>query len=179
MKKSLFCNEDRKEVGDIDVDFYEDEGVSGVGFDRPEFNRMMRDIDSGRINCVIVKDFSRLGRNHYECDNYMLYIFPQKKVRFISINDNYDSNEPNADSASLLLPIKMIMNDNYAKDYSKKIRSSINAKMGNGEFLPSAGSIPYGYIRNPENKHQLVVDPEAADVVKDIFQKYILIIFHL
>ena len=90
-------------------------------------------------------------------------------TRLICINDNYDSNEPNADSASLLLPIKMIMNDNYAKDYSKKIRSSINAKMGNGEFLPSAGSIPYGYIRNAE-KVTFDIDEETAPVVRRIFE---------
>lgn len=149
------------------IDFYEDEGVSGVGFDRPEFNRMMRDIDSGRINCVIVKDFSRLGRNHYECDNYMLYIFPQKKVRFISINDNYDSINEMTDSEMFLIPIKNIINDNYCRDISVKIRSQLKTKMELGQCVKS--SAPYGYFKDPDNKNHLIVDECAAVIVRYIY----------
>lgn len=149
--------------------YYADNGYTGMNYKRPGFEEMMNDLYNGVIDTMLVKDISRLGRHYILTSELVEKVFPSMKIRLICINDNYDSNEPNADSASLLLPIKMIMNDNYAKDYSKKIRSSINAKMGNGEFLPSAGSIPYGYIRNAE-KVTFDIDEETAPVVRRIFE---------
>lgn len=149
--------------------YYADNGYTGMNYKRPGFEEMMNDLYNGVIDTILVKDISRLGRHYILTSELVEKVFPSMKIRLICINDNYDSNEPNADSASLLLPIKMIMNDNYAKDYSKKIRSSINAKMGNGEFLPSAGSIPYGYIRNAE-KVTFDIDEETAPVVRRIFE---------
>lgn len=151
------------------VKYYADNGYTGMNYKRPGFEEMMNDLYNGVIDTILVKDISRLGRHYILTSELVEKVFPSMKIRLICINDNYDSNEPNADSASLLLPIKMIMNDNYAKDYSKKIRSSINAKMGNGEFLPSAGSIPYGYIRNAE-KVTFDIDEETAPVVQRIFE---------
>ena len=150
------------------VKYYADNGYTGMNYKRPGFEEMMNDLYNGVIDTILVKDISRLGRHYILTSELVEKVFPSMKIRLICINDNYDSNEPNADSASLLLPIKMIMNDNYAKDYSKKIRSSINAKMGSGEFLPSAGSIPYGYIRNAE-KVTFDIDEETAPVVRKIF----------
>lgn len=116
-----------------------------------------------------MKDISRLGRHFVMTSNFVERIFPEMGVRLICVNDGYDSSEPNADSSALTLPLKMVMNDYYVKDISQKIRSSIHAKMDSGEYLPSAGSIPYGYIRDPEN-NTFQVDEETAPVVLRIFQ---------
>lgn len=105
---------------------YVDDGVSGSGFDRPGFNQMMRDADAGEIDCIIVKDLSRFGRNHYECDRYMQMVFPQKGIRFIAITDNYDSNNDTSEMDMFMIPIKNIMNDNYCRDISVKIRTQLH-----------------------------------------------------
>ena len=151
------------------AEYYVDNGYTGMNFNRPAFQRMMNDIRSGKINCVIVKDVSRLGRHFVMTSEFVEKIFPMMGVRLICINDDYDSSDENCDSAALLLPFKMVMNDSYVKDISKKIRSSITAKMDNGEFLPSASSIPYGYIRNPE-QNTFDIDEEVAPIVVRIFE---------
>ena len=159
-----------KDKDDIAVtEYYVDNGYTGMNFSRPDFQRMMNDLRSGKINCVIVKDISRLGRHFVMTSEYVEKIFPMMGVRLICINDDYDSFDENCDSASLLLPFKMVMNDSYVKDISKKIRSSISAKMDSGEYLPSASSIPYGYIRNPE-QNTFDIDEEVAPVVVRIFE---------
>ena len=140
-----------------------------MNFERPDFAEMMNDLKEGLINCVIVKDISRLGRHFLQTSEYVEKIFPEMGVRLICINDNFDSIEENADTTHLMLPIKMVMNDSFVKDISKKIRSSITSKMNSGEFLPPAGSIAYGYLRNPkENTYD--IDPEAAKVVVRIYE---------
>lgn len=151
------------------VDTYADHGYTGMNFNRPDFIRMMQDLRSGKINCVIVKDVSRLGRHFVLTSEYVERIFPEMGVRLICINDDYDSAEERADAAALTLPLKMVMNDYYVKDISKKIRSSISAKMNNGEFLPSSGSVPYGYLRNPKAA-TYDIDEEPAAVVRKIFE---------
>ena len=151
------------------VDTYADHGYTGMNFNRPEFTRMMRDLRSGRINCVIVKDISRLGRHFVLTSEYVERIFPEMGIRLVCINDDYDSADEHADAKALTLPLKMVMNDYYVKDISKKIRSSISTKMDNGEFLPSSGSVPYGYLRNPEDV-TYDIDPEPAAVVRMIFE---------
>ncbi len=151
------------------VDTYSDNGYTGMNYERPDFQRMMEDLRRGRINCVIVKDISRLGRHFTLTSEFVERAFPEMGVRLICINDSFDSEDPQADSAALTLPLKMVMNDYYVKDIAKKIRSGINAKIDSGTYIPSASSIPYGYIRNPE----LVtfdVDEETAPVVKRIFE---------
>ena len=159
-----------KDKSDILVsEYYSDNGFTGMNFNRPDFRRMMKDLRTGKINCVIVKDISRLGRHFVMTSEIVEKMFPMMGVRLISVNDDYDSADENCSSADLLLPFKMVMNDSYVKDISKKIRSSINAKIDQGEYLPSASSIPYGYIRNPE-ENTYDIDEEAAPVVVRIFE---------
>ena len=148
---------------------YTDNGISGMTFKRDGFTEMMNDLYAGVINCIIVKDISRLGRHFILTSELVEKTLPSMNVRLISVIDGYDSIDPASDTDVLLMQIKMVINDNYCKDFSKKIRSSINAKMNSGEFLPSSGSIPYGYIRNPvENTFD--VDEETAPVVRRIYE---------
>lgn len=147
---------------------YTDNGISGMTYKRPGFEEMMEDLYRGVIDTVIVKDVSRLGRQFVLTSELVEKTFPSMNVRLICINDGFDSLKPDADVTKLLLPLKMLMNDNYARDFSKKIRSSINAKMDCGEFLPSSSSIPYGYVRNPKKK-TFDVDEETAPVVRKIY----------
>ena len=151
------------------VDTYADNGVSGMTYERDGFKRLMKDLQMGKINCIIVKDISRLGRHFLQTSELVERTLPEMGVRLICINDNYDSADPKSDAQSLTLPLKMILNDYYVQDISKKIRSGIDAKIGSGEFLPPAGSIPYGYLRNPETV-SFDIDPETAPVVQRIFE---------
>lgn len=150
------------------VDHYKDNGYTGMNFDRPDFRRMIEDIYSGKINCVIVKDISRLGRHFVQTCTFVEQIFPQMGIRLICINDDYDSADPSANTSQLTMPLKMVMNDYYVKDISKKIRSSITAKMDAGEFLPSSGSIPYGYLRDG-TRNTYIIDEETAPIVQKIY----------
>lgn len=148
------------------VDFYIDDGYSGVNFDRPDFQRMLQDIKDKKINCVIVKDLSRLGRNYIEVGKYIERLFPFLGVRFIAINDNFDSADDAALSNNIIVPFKNLINDAYCRDISIKIRSHLEVKRKRGEFI---GAFPvYGYMRG-EDKNKLIVDPCAAEIVKGIF----------
>lgn len=148
---------------------YTDNGITGMTYKRNGFIEMMNDLYAGVIDCIIVKDISRLGRHFILTSELVEKTLPSMNVRLICVLDNFDSIDPAADTEMLLMQMKMVMNDNYCKDFSKKIRSSINAKMGAGEFLPSSGSIPYGYIRNPK-ENTFDIDEETAPVVKKIFE---------
>ena len=143
---------------------YIDDGFSGVNFDRPNFKRMINDIENGKINLVIVKDLSRLGRNYILCGQYTEIYFPEKNVRFIALNDGIDTLYSNNDIA----PFKNILNDMYAKDISVKIKSALHAKARRGEYLGACD--PYGYLRDPKNKHRLVINPEVAPNVVRMFE---------
>ncbi len=151
------------------VDTYSDHGYTGMNYDRPEFKRMLCDLQSGRINCIIVKDISRLGRHFVMTSELVERTFPEMGVRLICINDGYDSADEFADASALTMPLKMVMNDYYVKDISQKIRSSISAKMESGQFLPAAGSVPYGYLRNSEAM-TFDIDVETAPVVRQIYE---------
>lgn len=146
----------------------EDDGYSGVNFDRPDFTAMMEDVKEKRINCIVVKDFSRLGRNFIETGKYIEKIFPFMGVRFISVNDNYDSINPKTSSDTLIVPVKNLMNDAYCRDISIKIRSHLDMKRRRGEF--TAPFAVYGYLKDTEVKNKLVADEYAAAVVQDIFK---------
>lgn len=148
---------------------YIDDGVSGTTFDRPQFNAMIEDIEHGRINMVITKDMSRLGRDYIEAGRYIERYFPEKNVRYISLLDNIDTYLDS--SSNDIAPFKAILNDMYSKDMSKKIRSVLHSKKEQGLFLGKVA--PYGYRKSPENKHQLVIDPIAASVVAEVFQLYL------
>jgi hypothetical protein len=128
---------------------------------------MMEDIKAGRINCIIVKDLSRFGRNYIEAGRYIERIFPFLGVRFIAINDGYDSAKEKSTSDDIIIPFKNLVNDAYCRDISVKIRSQLEVKRKNGEFIGSFAV--YGYMKSAENKNQLVIDPYAAKIVRDIF----------
>ncbi len=144
-----------------------DDGFSGVDFFRPDFQRMMMDIRAGKIDCVVVKDLSRLGRNYIETGKY-LNEFAELNVRFIAINDGYDSANSQGQANTILLPIKNLMNDSYSRDISIKVRSHLELKKRKGEFVGAFAA--YGYMKSPTNKNQLIIDEYAAAVVQDIFQ---------
>lgn len=155
-----------KENGFTFVDEYVDDGYTGTNFNRPGFQRMIKDIESGRINCVITKDLSRLGRNHVGCGNLLEEYFPANKIRFISILDGVDTFLDSANND--IAPFKSLFNDMTSKDTSKKIRSILKNKKQQGKFI---GSKPcYGYMRDSEDKGHLIPDSEVAPVVKKIFK---------
>ncbi len=145
-----------------------DDGFSGVDFRRPAFLQMMEEVKAGKTNCIIVKDLSRFGRNYIEVGRFVQKIFPYLGVRFIAVNDNYDSANRNEIEDRMMLPFKNLMNDSYSRDLSVKVRSQFEIKRKKGEFIGSFAV--YGYKKNPENKNQLVVDAYAAGVVRDIFR---------
>ncbi|MCL2620992.1 MAG: recombinase family protein [Defluviitaleaceae bacterium] len=145
-----------------------DDGFSGVSFSRPGFLAMMDDIEAGIIDCIIVKDLSRFGRNWIDSGRYIEQIFPFMGVRFIAINDYYDSEVAKASNDNITLPFKNLINDAYAKDISTKIRSQFDTKRKNGDFIGSFAV--YGYEKDENNRNKLVVDDFAAGVVRDIFK---------
>lgn len=146
---------------------FKDDGWSGVNFDRPGFQRMMQKIYDGEVDCVVVKDLSRLGRNHTETGKYITRVFPAFGVRFIAVNDNVDTADSNSDIDNIIIPFKDLLNDSYSRDISTKIRSAMAIKKANGEI---AGAFyPYGYRIDPENNNHYLIDPEAAGVVRKIF----------
>ena len=149
-------------------DIYVDDGYSGTDFDRPDFQRLLNDMKDNKFNTVIVKDLSRLGRNYIEVGNYIEQIFPLFKIRFISINDMIDSFKDPASVNNVIVPFKNLMNDEYCRDISMKIRSAFNTKKRNGEFVGAWA--PYGYIKDPKNKYRFIVDEEPAKIVKLIFK---------
>ena len=144
-----------------------DDGYSGVNFDRPAFQEMMDEIRSGKVNCVVVKDLSRFGRNYIEAGNYIERVFPFMGVRFIAINDSYDSLDKNQ-SDSLIIPFKNLINDAYCKDISVKIRSQLEIKRKKGQFIGAFAV--YGYLKDEEDHNKLVVDTYASEVVRAIFK---------
>ena len=154
------------------VDFYIDDGYSGTTFDRPEYKRMFKDIVEGQVNTVIVKDLSRFGRNHIQSDDYIENILPGHNVRFISIIDEIDSFKNPKSVSSIAVPLKNLMNDQYARDISEKVRSTLKIKQLNGEFI--GVTAPYGYLKNPKDKHKFIIDKEASYIVKKIFNMILL-----
>ena len=152
-------------------DIYSDLGKTGTNFDRPGFERMMNDVRAGKINCILVKDFSRFGRNYIETGNYLEKILPFMKVRFISVCDNYDSFAPGAKNQELSMNIKNLVNDAYAKDISAKERAAKRIAQKNGEYVGSTA--PYGYcVEKINGIYKLIVEPEAAKIVRRIFEEY-------
>lgn len=147
---------------------FKDDGWTGTNFDRPEFQKMMGMIYDGEINCVVVKDLSRLGRNHTETGKYISRIFPAFGVRFIAVNDNVDTFQQSDDFDNIIIPFKDLLNDSYSRDISIKVRSTLETKRRQGLFV--GGRVRFGYMRDPKNKNRLIIDEEAAIVVRKIFQ---------
>ena len=151
----------------IPTGLYIDNGYTGTDFDRPEFNRMMEDIRAGIVNCIIIKDLSRLGRNYLEAGEFIEKVCPFLGIRLISINDGFDTAESSS-GTELGVSLKNLINDIYAKDISRKASSVLKAKRLRGEYIGHYA--PYGYLKSPENKNKLIVDTEVAPTVKKIFE---------
>lgn len=152
-----------KELGLANTKYYVDDGYTGTNFNRPGFQAMLGDIDMGYVTAVMVKDLSRLGRDYVSVGNYTDSYFPERNVRFIAVNDSIDSDEGESEIA----PFKNILNEMYARDNSKKVRSSHRLRGNMGEPLSQP---PYGYMKSPENKKKWIIDPEATEIVKSIFK---------
>lgn len=148
-----------------------DDGHTGLNFDRDAFKKMMKKVDAGEIDCIVVKDNSRLGRDRIVTTEFISKTFEEKGVRFISINDNYDSLTAGSSEKNLIMPITNLFNDNYSKDISNKVKASKQAKWNNGDFMGAFA--PYGYKKDSNNKNHLVPDEEAAKIVQEIFAKKI------
>lgn len=150
------------------LSLYEDNGETGTNFQRPGFEAMMETVYAGKANCIVVKDLSRFGRNYIEAGDYLDNVFPAMGVRFISISDGYDSADATT-ADRLVVALKNLMNQLYSKDISRKSGSVLREKIRRGEFI--GGYASYGYIKDPEDRHRIIADPEAAAVVKEIFQR--------
>lgn len=150
------------------LSIYEDNGETGTNFRRPGFESMMEAVCNGNADCIVVKDLSRFGRNYIEAGNYLEHVFPALGVRFISIGDGYDSADATTTDC-LVVALKNLMNQMYSKDISRKSGSVLREKIKRGEFI--GGYASYGYVKDPEDRHRIIVDPEAAEVVRSIFQK--------
>lgn len=149
------------------VQEYADDGFSGATYDRPGFHAMMEDIKKGHINCIIVKDLSRFGRNYIETGKYLEQIFPFLGVRFIAITDRLDTGHTLTNAEQFVLPFKNLINDSYSKDLSIKVRSQLEIKRKKGDFVGSFAT--YGYHKDPEDHNHLIIDHEAAGVIRKIF----------
>lgn len=153
---------------DIEIaDVYIDNGISGRTFERDAFQRMLADIETGKINCVVVKDLSRLGRSTIDTGYYIEKYFPVHQVRFIAVNDQYDSEHTDNSGSHITVPLKNMINEAYAADISKKVRSQAHQSMKSGEFI--GGRPPYGYRKAPDNCHKLLPDENTAPVVRPLF----------
>ncbi len=145
-----------------------DDGYSGINYERPAFQEMIDLVKNGKVNCIIVKDLSRFGRDYIETGRYIEKLFPLLSVRFIAINDSYDSLKNQSITDSLLIPFKNLINDSYSRDISTKVRSSLLVRQKKGEHT---GSFPlYGYAKSKDNHKKLIIDDYAVDVVRDIFK---------
>lgn len=151
---------------------YVDDGYSGANFDRPNFKEMIKAAYDRKFNTIIVKDLSRFGRDYIEAGKYIQRIFPENGIRFISVNDNYDSKSADMNDTHLILPIKNFINDSYCRDISNKVKSSQKIKREKGDFISAFA--PYGYKKSDENKNKLVVDEQAAPNIKNIFDMKLL-----
>lgn len=163
MIRSFIRKQDNMEIYDI----YVDDGFSGANFDRPEFKRMMKDIEAGHVDCVIVKDLSRLGRDYIEAGRLIQKTFPAFSVRFIALTDHFDSLTADYNETSLVVPVKNFVNDSYSRDISGKVRSHQKIKREKGDFIGAFAV--FGYKKSEDNRNQLMPDDYAADIVKKIF----------
>lgn len=163
MIRSFIRKQDNMKIYDI----YVDDGWSGTSFDRPGFRRMMKDVEAGHVDCVIVKDLSRLGRDYIEVGRLIQKTFPAFSVRFIALTDRFDSLTADDNEKSLMVPVKNFVNDSYSRDISGKVRSHQKIKRENGDFIGAFAV--YGYSKSAKNRNRLMPDEYAADIVQKIF----------
>lgn len=167
-QKKILLDYAKRETLNV-VDIYIDDGYTGLNTDRPEFNRMIKDISLGKINIVVTKDLSRLSRDYITIGEYTEKFFPEHNVRYVSILDNMDTGENN--SLNDFMPFKAVFNEMSSKDTSRKINGVFKTKMNAGEFLGSRA--PFGYVKSETEKNKLVPHPEYSKIVKEIFTKYL------
>lgn len=160
-----------KELRKVSVIEFVDDGYSGKNMDRPDMQRMLELVKRKQISCVIVKDLSKFSRDHIEQGKYIEQIFPFMGVRFIAINDNYDSADYVGGIGEIDVAFKGILYDFFSEEQSSKVSLTLDTKRGNGKFI--ATYAPYGYVKSPENKHKLVVDEFASQIVKRIFKEFL------
>ena len=167
-QKDLIKNflKDKKDI--VVVSERVDDGYSGSNFERPAFQMMLEDIKKGIVDCVVVKDLSRFGREYIDAGKYIERLFPALGVRFIAVNDHYDSLEGKSQADEIVIPFKNLINDAYCRDISIKIRSHLEVKRKNGEYI--GAFTPYGYQKDSDNKNKLVIDAYAAGIVKEIYR---------
>ena len=167
-QKDLIKNflKDKKDI--VVVSERVDDGYSGSNFERPAFQMMLEDIKKGIVDCVVVKDLSRFGREYIDAGKYIERLFPALGVRFIAVNDHYDSLEGKSQADEIVIPFKNLINDAYCRDISIKIRSHLEVKRKNGEYI--GAFTPYGYQKDSDNKNKLVIDVYAAGIVKEIYR---------
>lgn len=156
------------------VDVYSDDGYSGTNFNRPDFERMMEDVYSGKINCIVVKDLSRFGRNYIEIGNYLDNVFVRRRIRFIALNNNYDnlSSGNNVVSNLLTLSITNVTNESQAASTSVNVRGTLNLRRQQGKFIGSFSC--YGYLKDPNDHHKLIIDEEVAPIIRMIYERFIV-----
>lgn len=166
--QKLIIKEFLKAMPEVEIyDYYIDDGYSGSNFERPDFKRMREDIYEGKVNMVIVKDFSRFGREYIDTGRYIQKIFPRLGIRFISVIDHFDSNAATANDMHLLVPVKNFVNDNYCRDISQRVRTHQEAMRKNGLYI--GAYVAYGYKKDSDDKNTIVIDEQAAYIVKKIF----------
>ncbi|MFI3214342.1 MAG: recombinase family protein [Eubacteriales bacterium] len=172
-QRNLICNyiDTHKELNQYKRIEVIDDGFTGTNFERPGIKRLLELVKKGEVSCIIVKDLSRFGRNYIEVGNYLERIFPLLGIRFISVNDNYDSEKQKNEMLDFSIPFKNLLHDLYSKDISRKILSSKKMKAEKGEFFSKYGF--YGYKKDATNRNKLVIDVEAAEVIKKIYMYYI------
>jgi DNA invertase Pin-like site-specific DNA recombinase len=151
-------------------DYYIDDGFTGTNFKRPSFKRMIDDLQNKKINTIIVKDLSRFGRNYIEVGNFIEEVIPKYNVRFIAISDKIDNYKEPESLNNMIIPFKNMINEEYSRDLSRKVKSAKMIRVKKGDFM--AGQAPYGYIKNPKNKHRFIIDPVASKIVKLIFDMF-------
>ena len=152
-----------QENGLIVYDEYVDDGWSGTNFERPAFQRMMEDIEEGKVNCVVTKDLSRFGREHVMMDYYLEFVFPEKQIRYIAVTEGEDTEKGLSD----FVPFRNLFNEWLAKDTSRKVKIALHAKFAAGERTFTTA--PLGYMRHPENRNKLAIDPDMSWIIEKIF----------
>ena len=153
------------------VDFYIDQGYTGTNFNRPAFQQMIRDINLGKVNMVVTKDLSRLGRDYIETGEYIEKWFPENNVRYVSVTDGIDTFET-SNGNNDIAPFKSILNDMYSKDLSKKIRTALHTMQKQGKWV--GGKTALGYMKDPNDKNKLIICKQEAEIVKTIFNMAVL-----
>lgn len=163
--------EQNPELAEFCLKEYVDDGYSGRNFERPGVMKLLEDVKAGKVSGIIVKDFSRFGRNHIEVGDYIEKIFPLLDIRFIAVNNHFDSSDYNGTTPDMDVSFQNLMYDYFSEENSIKIKNDLFKRRMRGNFM--AAFAPFGYVKSPQNHNQLLIDPKAAQIVRIIFEKYL------